>query len=201
MTPPPTVTQASEMINSQLELYLNSSISNITCSIGDCRALAQDYDRFSRAVCGEVVPGMDLYWSILLITLALSVLLMYLCLLVASRLVNPEMWKLNRKNPKFYLNGAVVRQGYATLWQLAGLSVYLWWIVYLSRNDFVEREYCSGDRGCCRDCIWGFGTLFFIVSALVGGASRVYQYFTIYMIKSKCAISSWGCSSFTQQQQ
>lgn len=177
------------MVNIHLERYLNSSISTITCGIGQCRALAANYDGFSAAVCGDVVPGMDLYWSVLLITLAISVLLMFLCLLVASRLVNPDMWKSNRKNPKFYLNSAVVRQSYATLWQLTMLSIYLWWIVYLSRDDFVRREYCSGG-GCCRNCVWGFGALFLIVSVFVGGASQVYQYFTLYSIKSKFSITT-----------
>ena len=187
---------ASERINTQLELYLTSAITTISCSIGRCLHLSSDYDTFSSAVCGDVVPGMDLYWTLLLIMLAISVLLMYLSLLVASRFVSLEMWKSNRKNPKFDFTGALTRQGYSILWQLVGLSIYIWWIVYLARNEVVREELCPGRGGCCRDCVWGFGTLFLIVAAGVGGVSRGYQIFTIYMTKRESIVCARCVSVF-----
>ena len=182
------VSLASERISTQLELYLTSAITTLSCSIGRCLHLSSDYDTFSSAVCGDVVPGMDLYWTLLLIMLAISVLLMYLSLLVASRFVSLEMWKSNRKNPKFDFTGALTRQGYSILWQLVGLSIYIWWIVYLARNEVVREELCPGRGGCCRDCVWGFGTLFLIAAAGVGGVSRGYQIFTIYMTKRESSV-------------
>ena len=182
---PLSVTLASEVVSGRLELYLNSSITKLTCDVGNCRAIANDYDSFAEALCGDVVPGMDLYWTILLVTLAVSVLLLVLMLLVASRFVSLEMQKSNRKKPKFYLDGAVVRQVRGTLWQLISVAVYLWWVVYVNQDEVVGQGFCrEGEAGCCKQCVWAFGCVFLVASVAVGGVSRTYQYFTIYMIKS-----------------
>ena len=182
----------SEDVTRRLELYINSSITDLTCHVGNCQAIAADYDSFATALCMDVVPGMDLYWTSLLIILAVAILLMLASLLVARRFVSPKMQKSNRKNPKFYLNGAVMRQIHSTLWQLFSLGIYLWWVVHVSQN---EQEFCTeGQTGCCEKCVWVFGTVFVLISVGVGGTSRLYQYFTIYMIRSMCLCAVCACT-------
>ena len=179
------MTLTSEDVNRQLDHYIDSSISTLSCDLGNCRVLADDYDKFSAAVCGDVVPGMDLYWTTLLMILSVSVLLMLTTLLVASRFVSLEIEKSNRKNPKFYLNGAVMRQARGTLLQLISLAVYLWWVVHVSQDSHAQQEFCTGAQAsCCEKCVWVFGVVFLLLSVAVGGCSRAYQFFTIYMIKS-----------------
>ena len=177
------------MVGQQLEKYLNSTIINISCNIGTCRNLATDYDAFAGAVCGDVIPGLDLYWTGLLITLSISFMLMILSLLVASRFISLELWKSHRKNPKFYLNSAVMRQLYSSLWQFVSITIYLWWLVHVSQDSLTENESCSMESGrrqarCCLKCVLVFGIIFLVLSGVVGGVSRIYQYFTLYMIKS-----------------
>lgn len=179
-----TVLLASENVTAHLELYINSSITNLICDLGSCRVIATDYDTFAAALCGDIVPGMDLYWTLLLIILSMSILLMLLSLLIASRFVSLK--KVNHKNPKFYLSGAVIRQIHGSLWQLLSLAIYLWWVAYVSQDELVQEEFCTGGgTGCCHKCIWAFGIVFILISVGVGGTSRAYQYFTIYTIKSE----------------
>lgn len=171
-------------MTAQLDLFINSSITNLICYLGDCRDIATDYDTFAAALCGDIVPGMDLYWTLLLIILSMSILLMLLSLLLASRFVSLE--NTNHNNPKFYLSGAVMRQVHGSLWQVLSLAIYLWWVVYISQDELVKQEFCDGGgAGCCQKCIWAFGIVFILISVGAGGASRVYQYFTIYTIKSE----------------
>lgn len=178
---------ASEDVTARLEHYITSSITDLTCHLGDCQDIAIGYDSFAAALCGDIVPGMDLYWTILLIILVMSILLMLLSLLLASRFVSLEVQKMNHKNPKFYLNGAVMRQVHGTLWQLLSLAIYLWWVVHVSRDELVQEDFCEGGgAGCCQKCVWGFGIVFILISVGVGGGSRAYQYFILYTIKSTC---------------
>ena len=189
-----TVTIAAQQVNRQLELFINSTISTLTCHLGNCYQLAKDYQDFASATCGDVVPGMDIYWTSLMIILTISLVIMPLSLLLASRFISLEMEKSNRKNPNFYLVGAIMRQVRGSLWFVFSLSVYLWWVVYVSRDEELYERLCRGSQAaCCEKCVWVFGIIFLFISVGVGGVSRAYQYFTIYMIKSMCHVMDRAC--------
>ena len=129
-----------------------------------------------------------------MIILAVSLLIMPLSLLLASRFISLEMEKSNRKNPNFYLVGAIMRQVRGSLWFIFSLSVYLWWVVYVSHDEDLHERFCSGSQAaCCDKCVWVFGIIFLLISVGVGGVSRAYQYFTIYMIKSMCHVMDRAC--------
>jgi len=150
------------------------------------------YDQFSSAVCGDVVPGMDIYWTSLILILVLSLLIVLLSLLLASRFIDLDE-KANR-SAKFHLTSVIIRQLRATFWLILSISINLWLVIHISRDDHFHSRYCRDTpSSCCASCVWGFGILFLLLAIAVGGVSRVYQGIVVYRIKSELRSKRGGC--------
>ncbi len=171
-------------VNDALTDYLDTTRTSLRCDIGRCLSLTELYDQFSSALCAEVVPGMDVYWSSLVILLSLSILLTPIGLLLASRFIDLDFQKGTDRSSAFHQSEAIVRQLRGGFWLIFSIAVDLWLVGAIS-NDEELRDRCAGSPGCCSSCIWGFGILFAILSILVGGASWLYQCVIIYRIKSE----------------
>lgn len=180
----PTVTSAAVQVNSGLVNYTGSARHTLRCEIGSCASLPMKYDQFSSAVCGDVVPGMDIYWTSLILILVLSLLIVLLSLLLASRFIDLDE-KANR-SAKFHLTSVIIRQLRATFWLILSISINLWLVIHISRDDHFHSNYCRDTpSSCCASCVWGFGILFLLLAIAVGGVSRVYQGIVVYRIKSE----------------
>ena len=179
----PTVTCAAVQLNSALVNYTESARHTLRCDTGFCVSLPMKYDQFSSAVCGDVVPGIDIYWTSLLLILVVSLLIVPLSLLLASRFIDLNE-KANR-SAKFHLTSAIIRQLRATFWLTLSISINLWLVVHISRDGHFHSHCRDTTSGCCASCVWGFGILFLLLAVAVGGVSRVYQGIVVYRIKSE----------------
>ena len=62
----------------------------------------------------------------------------------------------------------------------------LWFIVSVAMDEFFLSMFCDGAGSeCCVECVWVMGVVFLLLTALVGGASRIYQCVIIYRISRK----------------
>ena len=180
-----TVSLASHAANSQLKTFTSSSRQTLQCQTGVCLSLALKFDQFSSSFCTDVVPGLDVFWTTLILILTLSLLILPLALVLAGRFINLEVKKSMAK--KFHLTSSVIRQCRAIFWLVLSLSICLWLTVAVFVDDYFQRMFCqNGGSGCCSLCVGVFGALFLLLAALVGGVSRVYQCVIIYRITSKC---------------
>lgn len=176
---------ASLTVKSELENYAQETRTALRCNTGFCHFIAEISDQFSSAICVDIVPGMDLLWTSLLTILALSLTVIPLVLLLASRFIDLAPDKSNR-NAKFHLLDAIIRQIRATFWLVLSISIDIWLVVAVSRDEYFHNEYCKeAGPGCCPRCVWGLGILFILLSSAVGGISRAYQCVIIYRIKSE----------------
>ena len=175
---------AANTVISGLANFTSSTKEALLCDTGFCHNLSNKYYQFSSALCDDVVQGMDLYWTTLIVILPLSLIVVLLSLLLAYRFIDLELEKSNR-NSRFNLSSAVIRQIRAMFWFLLSNIVNLWLVVVISRDSYFRKAYCrSQPPGCCPNCVWGFGILFLIVSFFMGGVGRVYQCVVLYRINS-----------------
>lgn len=189
------MSSAAVLISSTHKNFSSNSTHALTCELGSCHSLSLLHARFSRAVCGGVVPGLDIYWTSLMAILCLGLCVMILSLLLASRLTD---FRQDRPN-KFQLMGAVLRQARATLWYLVGVAVQLWFVVGMARDTYFREVFCGegegggggGGVGCCPECVWVFGVVFLVLSVLVGGVSRVYQCVILHRLSSEFNLIKW----------
>ena len=179
------VTESALDVNEDLSMYEVSTRDSLRCDTGHCHTLTLTYDDFASAVCGDIVPGMDIYWTALIVIFVISLLMNLFSLLLASRFIDLELEKANR-SPKFHLSDAIIRQLRATFWLLLSISINMWFVAAVSHDDYFHEEYCRGaSSGCCASCVVGFGILLIILACVVGGTFRVYQCVIIYRIKSE----------------
>ena len=89
---------AANRVTSELSSYTSLARGILLCETGFCYSLAVKYDRVSSALCNDVVQGMDVYWVTLAIILALSLTVMFVSLILASRFIDLELEKSNRNN-------------------------------------------------------------------------------------------------------
>ena len=178
------VTLAARQVNTTLDSFTSSVKNTLLCETGFCLPLSIKYDQFSSAVCNDVVQGMDVYWVTLAIVLALSLVVMLISLILASRFIDLELEKSNRNN-RFHLTSAVIRQIRAMFWFLLSISINLWLVVVISRDRYFHEVYCVDQpAGCCPTCVWGFGILFLLLSFVMGGVGRGYQCVILHRINS-----------------
>ena len=186
---------AARDVNNRLSNFTSSVRGALLCDVGFCLPLAVNYDRFSSAVCGDIVQGMDIYWVTLCIILALSLVVTLISLIFASRFIALGLEKSNR-NSRFHLTSAVIRQIRAMFWFLLGISVSLWLVVVISRDEYFHQVYCRNQpAGCCPKCVWGFGILFLILSFVMGGAARAYQCVILHRINSTLSLLHHMCKN------
>ena len=173
-------------MTSELSNFTSLARDTLLCETGFCRSLAIKYDQFSSALCNDVVQGMDVYWVTLAIILALSLTVMLISLILASRFIDLELEKSNRNNRyRFHLTSAVIRQIRAMFWFLLSNAVNLWLVVVISRDEYFHEAFCmSQPAGCCPTCVWGFGILFLLLSFVMGGIGRGYQCVVLHRINS-----------------
>ncbi len=56
-------------------------------------------------------------------------------------------------------------------------------MVAVATDEFFFSVFCEdGGVECCVECVWVMSVVFLILTALVGGASRVYQCVIIHRI-------------------
>ena len=163
----------------------------LLCKTGFCRPLSIKYDQFSSALCNDVVQGMDVYWVTLAIVLALSLTVMLISLILASRFIDLELEKSNRNNRyRFHLVSAVIRQTRAVFWFLLSIAVNLWLVVIISRDEYFHEVFCASQPvGCCPTCVWAFGIVFLFLSFVLGGIGRGYQCVVLHRINSMLCFS------------
>ncbi len=179
-----TVVSASIRVNNALTTYIDDTRTRIRCEIGRCLSLAEKYDLFTSALCADIVPGMDIYWTSLVIILSISIVLIPLGLLLASRFIDLDFEKASDKSATFHQAEAIILQLRAFVWLMFSISINLWLVGTISRDRRFHDE-CAGTSECCASCVWGFGVVFAILSILVGGATQIYQCVVIYRIKSE----------------
>ena len=177
---PLAVTSGVGVIITNVDRYIDNTTNALRCETGSCHTLFLLYSRFASAVCGDVVPGFDLYWTSLLAVLCLSIILMAVLLFLAKRLVN---FRLDKSN-KFHLTSSVLRQVRGTFWFLVGAAVNMWLIVAIAHDEYFHEVACKGG-GCCPECVWAFGIVFLFFSILIGGVSRVYQCAILHRLSSE----------------
>lgn len=174
----------SQNVIQQLVAFASSSQTKLRCTTGSCTSLASLYNQFATAFCTQLVPGLDVFWSTLLAILILSLFILPLCLLLAGRFITPGLNDTVAK--KFHLWGSVFRQIRALLWLLLSLGVACWFVVSVATDEFFSTMFCDGaGPQCCVVCVWAMGVVFILLTALVGGVSRVYQFVIIYRISRK----------------
>ena len=156
---------------------------SLTCHVGSCSSLPQLSDQFSSSMCREVVQGFDLYWSSLVGVLAVTLCIMCLSLVLATRFVEHRRYKSNR----FYVTGAVVRQVRAFLWFLLGLLANTWLVLGISQDQYFHDMFCSHAAlpGCCPMCVWILGVVFLLLSFIAGSISRIYQCVVLQRLSSE----------------
>ena len=176
---------AAARVNVKLETFLATTRRALECDVGSCLSLARDYDELSSAVCGDVVPGMDVYWTSLISTLTFSIILMMLALFLASRFINLKLQKASNRN--FDMTSAVIRQCRAVFWLAFSIGINLWFVITVSLDEFFNETKCQGSSSgpCCPTCIWGSGVFFVLLAAVVGGVFRLYQCLILFRIKSE----------------
>jgi hypothetical protein len=172
------------LINRRVTNFITATIHSLRCETGSCHTLYDLYTRFSAAVCQSVVPGLDLYWASLLAILSMTLCIMALSLILASRFVD---FKHDRTN-KFHLIGSGIRQARGLFWFLLGIAVNTWLVVAMATDEYYHDVFCTGSpsANCCPICVWVFGIVFLVLSVLVGGVSRVYQCTILHRLSSKC---------------
>ena len=177
---------AATNVTSELSNFTSLARDILLCETGFCRPLAVKYDHFSSALCNDVVQGMDVYWVTLAIVLALSLTVMLVSLILASRFIDLELEKSNRNNRyRFHLTSAVIRQIRAMFWFLLGNVINLWLVIVISQDEYFHEVFCvSQPAGCCPTCVWGFGILFLLLSFVMGGIGRGYQCVVLHRINS-----------------
>ena len=165
-------------------MFISATINTLRCETGSCHALFDLYTQFSAAVCHSVVPGLDIYWASLLAILCMTLSIMALSLVLASRFVD---FKQDRTN-KFHLIGSGVRQARGLFWFLLGVSVNTWLVVAIATDDYFHEVFCESgsSNGCCPVCVWAIGIVFLVLSVVVGGVSRVYQCAILHRLSSEC---------------
>ena len=169
-------------MNFNLSTYITNTIHALKCEIGSCHSLFRLYQQFSSAVCQDLVPGMDLYWSSLMAILVLSLCIMVLSFFLTSRFIDLKQEQSNKVH-KFHISSFIIRQTRAMLWFLLSISINLWLVVAVSQDTHF-RDVCSS-RGCCPSCVWIFGIVFLILTFIVGGTSRLYQCHKLHRLSSK----------------
>ena len=178
------VVSAAVWVNSALTNYTTSARHSLRCKTGFCRTLAQKYDIFASAVCNDVVPGMDIYWISLVFILITSFLTALLSFLLASRFI--DLNKKANRSAKFHLTSAIIRQLRAVFWLVLSISIDLWFVVYIRRDDYFHTKYCMDAAAtCCATCVWIFGAVFVSLAIAVGGVSHLYQCINVYRIHSE----------------
>ena len=185
---PSAVHVAATNVIDSLSNFTSSAKDVLLCETGFCHSLSDKYDQFSSAVCNDVVQGMDVYWMTLIIILSLSLFVVLISLILASRFIDLELEKSNR-NSRFHLTSAVIRQIRAMFWFVLSSIVNVWLIVVISKDEYFHQFYCRGQPpGCCPKCVWGFGILFLILSIGLGGGGRVYQCVVLHRINSTLCV-------------
>lgn len=164
-------------------LFTSTAVQTLRCRTGSCRTLYDLYAQFSAAVCQRVVPGLDLYWASLLSILTLTLCIMALSLLLASRFID---FKQDRSS-KFHLIGSAVRQARGLFWFLLGVAINTWLVVAIAMDEYFHEVFCVGGSvgSCCPVCVWAFGIVFLLVSVIVGGVSRAYQCTILHRLSSE----------------
>ena len=159
-------------MNSNLSTYITNTIHALKCEIGSCHSLFRLYQQFSSAVCQDLVPGMDLYWSSLMAILVLSFCIMVLSFFLASRFID-----LKHKSH-------ITRQVYLPIiWFLMRVFGNLWLVIAVSQDTHF-RDVCSS-RGCCSSCVWIFGIIILLLTLIIGGTSQLYQWHKLHRVFSK----------------
>ena len=183
-SPPPTVHDAATDVIGRLSQFTSSAQDVLFCDVGVCHSLSIKYDQFSSAVCNDIVQGLDIYWLTLCAVLAISLVVVLVSLILASRFIDLELEKSNRSN-RFHMPSAIIRQIRAIFWFVLSTSSNLWLVIAISEDEYFHESFCLGQpEGCCPSCVWGFGILFLILSLLVGGGGRVYQCVVLHRINS-----------------
>ena len=179
------VVSAAVRVNNALTNYTTSARHTLQCKTGFCLSLAEKYDQFASAVCNDVVPGMDVYWISLVLLLITSFLTALLSFLLASRFIDLD--KKAKRSAKFHLTSAIIRQLRALFWLVLSISINLWLVVYIKRDEYFHMQYClEAAATCCVTCVWAFGALFVALAIAVGGVTHMYQCINVYRIHSKC---------------
>ena len=182
--PIPAVHLAADTVIRELGNFTSSAKESLLCETGFCHDLSNKFYQFSSALCNDVVQGMDLYWTTLIVILSLSLVVVLVSLILAYRFIDLGLEKSNRNN-KFHLSSAIIRQIRAMFWFLLSNVCYLWLVVVISLDGYFQEAYCrSQPTECCPKCVWAFGIVFLIVLFLVGGAGRAYQWVVLYRINS-----------------
>lgn len=175
---------AANAVIRKLGNFTSSAKESLLCDTGFCNDLSNKFYQFSSALCNDVLQGMDLYWTTLIVILSLSLVVVLISLILAYRFIDLELEKSNRNN-KFHLTSAIIRQIRAIFWFLLSNVCYLWLVVVISQDDYFHEAYCrSQPPECCPTCVWGFGIFFLIVLSLLGGAGRAYQCLVLFRINS-----------------
>ena len=178
------VTFAALAVNQNHSDYRSRTSHSLQCETGSCHSLYLLHTQLTSAVCDQLVPGLDVYWTSLMAVLCVGLCVMALSLLLASRLVD---FKLDKPN-KLHIVSSSIRQARAISWYLVGVGVNTWLVVAVALDEYLAEVVCA-DGGCCAECVWIFGVIFLLLSVVLGAASHFYQCVMLHRLTSECCSS------------
>ena len=188
----PLVVEAASSVIIGLRDFETAARASVQCDTGKCVDVSLLAVQFSSSVCQDVLQGLDVHWAALFILFLLSLLAVILVLFLTNRFVDVELERRSSRNKtnRISLMDTLVSQLQGTVWLLFSLSVDLWWVVSVEKDEYFH-AHCTGEEGagCCASCVWGFGLTFLLISIIAGSSSQIYQSIIIYQLHSEYAFS------------